>query len=122
MVRMNLGIFIIKKRKQMKMSSRQLALACEITPPYLNDIEKNKRIPSFEVLSKLAKELKLEEQDIYQLFDLAVDESKGKVSYDIAEYIMNNDDLRQCIRYVIKMNDNAIWKDLLNKINQEGQL
>lgn len=122
MARMNLGIFIIEKRKQMKMSSRQLALACEITPPYLNDIEKNKRIPSFEVLNKLAKELKLEEQDIYQLFDLAVDVSKGKVSYDIAKYIMGNDDLRQCIRYVIKMNDNAIWKDLLNKINQEGQL
>ncbi len=122
MAKMNLGIFIIKKRKQIKMSSRQLALACKITPPYLNDIEKNRRIPSFEVLSKLAKELKLGEQDIYQLFDLAVDESKGKVSYDIAEYIMDNDDLRQCIRYVIKMNDNAIWKDLLNQINQEGQL
>lgn len=122
MVKMNLGIFIIKKRQQIKMSSRKLALACEITPPYLNDIEKGKRIPSFEVLSKLANELKLEEQDIYKLFDLAVDESKGKVSYDIAEYIMDNDDLRQCIRHVIKMNDNAIWKELLNKINQESQL
>lgn len=122
MARMNLGIFIIKKRKQIKMSSRQLALACEITPPYLNDIEKGKRIPSFEVLSKLVKELKLNEQDIYQLFDLAAEDGKGKVSYDIAEYIMSNADLRQCIRNVIKMGKNTIWRDLLNRINQEGQL
>lgn len=121
MSRKNLGIFIIKKRKLISRSSRQLALACEITPPYLNDIEKGKRMPSFEVLNKLAKELKLDEQDIYRLFDLAVDESKGKVSYDIAEYIMDNDDLRQCIRHVIKMNDNTIWKDLLTKINLEDQ-
>ncbi len=119
MAKISLGTFIIKKRKKVKLSSRQLALACNITPPYMNDIEKNKRIPSFDVLTKLAKELVLKEEEIYQLFDLAVDDSKGKVSYDIAEYIMNNDELRQCIRYVKKNNANIIWKNLLKEMKQE---
>ena len=108
MTKITLGNFIIKKRKKLKLSSRQLALACDITPPYMNDIEKNKRIPSFDVLTKLAKELVLKEQDIYQLFDLAVDDNKGKVSYDIAEYIMNNDELRQCNRYKKKNKDKIV--------------
>ncbi len=122
MAKINLGNFIIKKRKKLNLSSRQLALACDVTPPYMSDIEKNKRIPSFDLLTRLTKELKLEEQEIYQLFDLAVDDNKGKVSYDIAEYIMSNDELRQCIRFVIKNKDDVIWKKLLNEINQEGQL
>ncbi len=122
MAKINLGNFIIKNRKKLKLSSRQLALACNVTPSYMNDIEKNKRIPSFDVLTRLAKELKLEEQEIYQLFDLAVDDKKGKVSYDISEYIMSNDELRQCIRFVIKNKDDVIWKKLLNEINQEGRL
>ena len=89
---------------------------------HMNDIEKSKRIPSSEVLTRIAMKLKLDEKEVYQLFDLAVDDNKGKVSYDIAEYIMNNDELRQCIRYVIKIKDNSIWKKMLNEINQEGQL
>lgn len=121
MAKITLGSFIVKMRKKIKLSSRQLALACEVTPPYMNDIEKNKRIPSFDVLTRLTKELRLKDQEVYQLFDLAVVDSKGRVSYDIAEYIMNNDELRQCIRYVIKNNNNVIWKNLLNKINQEGK-
>ncbi len=122
MAKITLGNFIVKKRKNMKLSSRQLALACEVTPAYMNDIEKSKRIPSSEVLTRIAMKLKLDEKEVYQLFDLAVDDNKGKVSYDIAEYIMNNDELRQCIRYVIKIKDNSIWKKMLNEINQEGQL
>ena len=122
MAKINLGNFIIKKRKKRNLSSRQLALACDVTPPYMSDIEKNKRIPSFDVLTKLTKELKLEEQEIYQLFDLAVDDRKGKVPYDIAEYIMSNDELRQCIRFVIKNKKETVWKKLLNEINQEGKL
>lgn len=121
MAKITLGSFIVKMRKKIKLSSRQLALACEVTPPYMNDIEKNKRIPSFDVLTRLTKELRLKDQEVYQLFDLAVVDSKGRVSYDIAEYIMNNDELRQCIRYVIKNNNNVIWKNLLNEINQEGK-
>ena len=92
MAKITLGNFIVKKRKNMKLSSRQLALACEVTPAYMNDIEKSKRIPSSEVLTRIAMKLKLDEKEVYQLFDLAVDDNKGKVSYDIAEYIMNNDE------------------------------
>ena len=52
MAKINLGNFIIKKRKKINLSSRQLALACDVTPPYMSDIEKNKRIPSFDLLTK----------------------------------------------------------------------
>ena len=75
-----------------------------------------------QIAVNIDRDKKLEEQEIYQLFDLAVSDSKGKVSYDIAEYIMSNDELRQCIRFAIKNKDDVVWKNLLNEINQEGQL
>lgn len=120
MSNINLGKFIVAKRNKIKLSSRQLALLCNITPAYLNDIEKNKRIPSFEVLSNLAQKLKLKEEDIYKLFDLAAYGSNGKVPYDIADYIMKNDSLRQCIRRVIKNEDDSVWDKLLTGNVQEG--
>ena len=73
MAKINLGNFIIKKRKKRNLSSRQLALACDVTPPYMSDIE-------------------------------------------------SNDELRQCIRFVIKNKKETVWKKLLNEINQEGKL
>lgn len=42
MAKINLGNFIIKTRKKINLSSRQLALACDVTPPYMSDIEKIK--------------------------------------------------------------------------------
>ena len=94
MAKINLGNFIIEKRKKINLSSRQLALACDVTPPYMSDIEKNKRIPSFDLLTKLTKELKLEEQEIYQLFDLAVDDNNQVVIEDnrLVNFIRKEDE------------------------------
>ena len=113
MIKTTLGDYIITKRKQLKISSRKLALLCDITPAYLNDIKNNKRIPSFEVLNRIASHLNLHEEEIYQIFDLAATGRKGKVSYDISEYIMSNAKLRQCIRRAIKNNDDSIWDKVL---------
>ena len=41
---------------------------------------------------------------------------------DIAEYIMSNDELRQCIRFVIKNKHDIVWKNLLNEINQVSKI
>lgn len=120
MATITLGRFIINKRLKLNISSRQLALLCNITPAYLNDIEKNKRVPSFEVLSNISNNLKLNENDIYKLFDLAAYSSNGKVPYDIADYIMKNDNLRKCIRKAIKSDDNSVWDKLLKESIQEG--
>lgn len=115
MKKISLGEFIINNRHRINLSSRQLALLCNITPPYLNDIEKNKRTPSFEVLNSLAHNLQLQEEEIYKMFDLAASGRNGKVSYDISEYIMENANLRKCIRKAIKCRNNSIWDKLLEK-------
>lgn len=115
MSNVSLGKYIINKRKKANVSSRQLAILSNITPAYLNDIEKDKRIPSFVVLNNLANNLKLKEKEKYKLFDLAAYGSNGKVSYDIAEYIMKNDSLRECIRKAIKNEDDSIWDRMLTE-------
>ncbi len=54
---MNLGKNIIKYRKIHNMKSLELAERAGITQSYLSEIERNKKIPSLEVIQKLAKAL-----------------------------------------------------------------
>ena len=94
----SLGEFIIKKRNKKSISSRQLAISSEVSAAYMNDIEKGKRIPTFDVLKKIGLTLELDDEDMYKLLDLAAKNSNNRVPYDIIEYIMQNDSLRSCIR------------------------
>ena len=111
-----LGKFIINKRKLKKISSRQLAIKCNISAAYMNDIEKDKRVPTFEVLKKMGLALDLDDENTYLLLDLAAKNSNNKVPYDIIDYIMKNDSLRKCIREKIKSNDYSGWERALDDI------
>jgi len=59
-----LGKAIIKLRKKNNLSQEQLALDCYIDRSYLSNIEKGRANPSFKVLYKIAKRLKIK---LYQL-------------------------------------------------------
>ena len=50
-----LGKFILSKRKLKKIPSRQLAIKCDISAAYMNDIEKDKRVPKCNATSKPSK-------------------------------------------------------------------
>ena len=109
-----LGKFILSKRKLKKIPSRQLAIKCDISAAYMNDIEKDKRVPTFEVLKKIGLALDLDDENTYLLLDLAAKNSNNKVPYDIIDYIMKNDSLRKCIRKKIKNNDYSGWERVLD--------
>ena len=115
----SLGIFISSKRKQKKISSRQLAIKIDVSAPYMCDIEKDKRIPTFEVLKKISDILQLNDDDKYEMLDLAAKNSNNRVPYDIIEYIMQNDSLRKCIREKIKNNDYSGWEKALEESSKE---
>ncbi|MBE6150165.1 MAG: helix-turn-helix transcriptional regulator [Firmicutes bacterium] len=115
----SLGEFIIKKRNKKNISSRQLAISSEVSAAYMNDIEKGKRIPTFDVLKKIGLTLELDDEDMYKLLDLAAKNSNNRVPYDIVEYIMKNDSLRKCIRKKIKDNDYSGWEKVLESSEVE---
>lgn len=114
----DLGKFIVRKRGK-TMSSRQLALKCNISPAYMSDIERGRRIPKLNVLTSISKNLNLTQEETYYLFDLAAVGSSNRVSYDIVEYIMKNDSLRNCIREAINMGRDDVWDKTLELINRE---
>lgn len=115
----SLGEFIIKRRKKKNISSRQLAISCKVSAAYMNDIEKGKRIPTFEVLKKIGLSLELDDENMYKLLDLAAQNSNNRVPYDIVDYIMKNDSLRKCIRKKIKNNDYSGWEKVLESSEEE---
>jgi transcriptional regulator with XRE-family HTH domain len=54
-----LGKAIIKLRKKNNLSQENLALNCYIDRSYLSEIEKGKANPSFKVLFKISRRLKI---------------------------------------------------------------
>ena len=60
----SLGEVIHDARARLKRSLRDVAKQLAITPSYLSDIENNRRVPSEEVLVKLAVVLHLDKDDL----------------------------------------------------------
>jgi len=116
----SLGQFILSRRKTKKISSRQLAIKCDVSAAYMNDIEKDKRVPTFDVLKRIGLTLDLNDENMYELLDLAAKNSNNKVPYDIIDYIMKNDSLRKCIRKKIKDNDYSGWEKIFD--NEEESI
>lgn len=115
----SLGRFIVNARAKKNISSRQLAISSEVSAAYMNDIEKGKRVPTFDVLKKIGSSLELNDENMYRLLDLAAKSSNNRVPYDIIEYIMQNDSLRRCIREKIKNNDYSGWERSLENCGKE---
>lgn len=97
------GEYLRALRKAKKVSIRELAKQVSKTPTYISDIEKgNNRPPDESLLNKIIVALKLGDdtsQVKNKLFDLAAKE-RGVVSADIADFIMQDDDIRNIIRLV----------------------
>ena len=102
-----LGYFLKEKiSNYVKINSKkksQIIKELEITTQYLNDIENGKRVPSYELMKKIAITLKMSDDDQIKMFDLASKSYKEqKVPMDIAEFIINNEDIQKDIRKVMK--------------------
>ena len=92
------GEFIITKRKEKEISARQLAIAINISPVYMCDIEKDRKFAlSDELLESIRKTLLLSEDDSEIMYDLAA-KARKTVSADLPEYIMENEIVRTALR------------------------
>ena len=101
---------------------KELSNEIGITSAYLSDIEKGNRFPSKDKLDKLINVLNLKNKEKNKFYDLVADESpnKYKVSGDIAEYIMKNENLRNFIRIAKEQNlDDLYWKNKIKEIERE---
>lgn len=77
-----LGEQIRRARIKAELSLRELARRLDLSPSYINDIEHDRRVPSEEVLIKIATELDL---DIDRILAAA-----GRVGEDAEEYMKSN--------------------------------
>ena len=97
-VEQSFGEFIAKKREEKKITLREMAKLLKITPPYLSDIEKNRRnSPEREKLDEIAAILSLSDDECRYMYDLAGKKRKT-VSPDLPDYIMDRDYVRVALR------------------------
>lgn len=105
-----LGNYIIYLRdtKTDIRSSRQLAKKLEITAQYMHDIESGNRIPSSQILNKMEKLFFLNDDEKHKLYDLAASSYKdNKVPADIANFIIENEEVKTIIREMMNKYENA---------------
>lgn len=85
--------FLIRKRDSIPINNSQLAKKANITPVYLGEIIKNKKCPpDKKTQHALAKALELEEEECFELFDLAAKE-RGEIPADVYEYLVAHIDI-----------------------------
>lgn len=119
---LSFGEFIVRKRKEKDLSARQLALAVEITPEYMCEIEKGRKTAVSEpILERLIRVLHLSEADTALFYDLAA-LSRNAVSADLPEYIMANQLVRAAIRTAKKHQvPDAKWEKFIKEIVREDK-
>jgi transcriptional regulator with XRE-family HTH domain len=106
-----LGEVIHDARARLKLSLRDVTKRLAITPSYLSDIENDRRIPSEEVLRKLASLLNLDPDDLMAM--------AGRFGDDAVRYMMKNPAVGLLFRRLAegKASDEAV-KKLLETANR----
>lgn len=95
---LNFGEFIAQKREENKITLREMAKKLDITPPYLSDVEKDRRNPfDLEKLELLSKILLLSDEENVTMLDLA-GKRRNEVAPDLPEYIMERDYVSAALR------------------------
>lgn len=103
-VEQSFGEFIARKREEKKITLREMARLLKITPPYLSDIEKDRRnSPDKEKLDEISAILSLSEDECSYMYDLA-GKKRNAISPDLPEYIMERDYVRVALRKAIDLN------------------
>ncbi len=116
MSKSDFGQYIRKLRIDRGFSLRELACELDITPYYLSYIESGAKCnPNIKIIAKMFTVLNLTKKEIEVFFDLHA-KANGCVSYDIVDYIMKHDEVREAIRSARDMPDaSPSWEDFLNK-------
>ena len=119
---MSFGEFIAKKREEKKITLREMARLLKITPPYLSDIEKERRNPpDKDKLDELANILSLSDDECRYMYDLA-GKKRNSISVDLPDYIMERDYVRAALRKAMDLEvGEEEWKKFVEELeNRKG--
>ncbi len=94
----NFGDFLYRKRKENKITMRQVSEEIGCTQVYISDVEKDRR-NSFDIerLRKLVKFLNLTDEERDLMYDLA-GKKRNEVAPDLHDYITENYYVRMALR------------------------
>lgn len=114
-----LGQYISELRVRMGYSQLKLAELVGVTQYYISYLESGtKSNPSIKIMAALFKALNMSKEEIEKFLDIHA-KLNGCVSYDIADFIMENDEVRRAIRSERdKPNSSPDWEDFIDKINK----
>lgn len=113
---MTIGEYIIEKRKEKDLSARQLAIALNISPVLMCDIEKGRRTATDDFLTNLKRVLHFSQEEAELMYDLAAI-ARNTVSADLPQYIMENELVRTALRTAKKNQvPDEKWEKFINEI------
>lgn len=114
-----MGKFITELRIRANYSQTDLAELIGVTPNYISHLEGGKKQnPGIKIMAALFRELQMSKSEIEKFLDIHA-KTNGCVSYDIADFIMENDNVRKAIRCERdKPEASPNWNDFINKINK----
>lgn len=94
----NFGEFLSKKRIEQGITLRKMADILTCSPPFLSDVEKDRRNPfDLDKLNLIAETLHLSEADKRLMLDLA-GKKRNAVAPDLPDYIMQRDYVSAALR------------------------
>lgn len=114
------GQYIRKLRTDRGLSLRELSDQLGISPYYLSYIENGTKFnPNKRVIARMFIALKMNKSEIEHFLDLHA-KANGCVSYDIVQYIMQHDEVRETIRFERDQPDaSPNWEDFINSFINE---
>ena len=120
------GSFIREKRLALKpyISLRKMAELIDIVPSYMSTIETGyDSAPSEEILSDLARVLRLDKQDQTTMYELAAkSKTYTAIPEDLPEYISANEYARIALRVAKDLDaTDSEWIEFIEKLKQRGQ-
>lgn len=118
----NFGEFLQQKRIVRGITLRKMAELLGITPPYLSDIEKDRRNPpEMEKLEQISSILLLSAEDKTVMLDLA-GKKRNTVAPDLPKYIMERSYVSAALRTARDLDaDEADWQRFVQELkNRKG--
>lgn len=98
----NLGTTIRERRLELDLGLREMARALEITPSHVCDVEKGSRIPSIELLGKMASVLHFPFQELERLAAQArpVTFRPGDPNYELASKLARGESMEELMHFL----------------------
>ena len=121
-VNQSFGEFIANRREEKRITIRKMAKLLQITPPYLSDIEKDRRNPPDKnKLDEIAEILSLSEKERRYMYDLA-GKKRNSIALDLPEYIMERDYVRIALRKAMDLGvGEEEWRKFVEELeNRKG--